>query len=74
MIIKHKKFLDICFETFTGAPEGFFGQWVNMGYTKSWYIPVKPQWLSIKDKNDWEKLDETIALPKCLRYGKWIPL
>jgi len=72
MIIRHKKFLDICFHSNFLAFNTHHGRWVNMGYTKSWYLPGEKIFLTIQDPKDWEKCLEPAA--KCLRYAKWAPL
>lgn len=74
MIIRHKNFLDICFEVSPTSKfqSGFWGRWVNMGYVSSWYLPCPSLLLVIKDRNEWEQC--TTPYVKCLRYGTWVPL
>jgi hypothetical protein len=72
MIIRHKRFLDVCFEVFTGLEDRAVGKWINMGYVNSFYLPVKSEIIEIKNKAEWEKC--TTPNVKCLRYGTWVPL
>jgi hypothetical protein len=74
VIIRHKKFVDVCFEVLRPFSNTFYGRWINMGYCNSWYLPVKPDNIVVEDKTEWEKLDETWFVPDCFRYGRWIPL
>lgn len=74
MIIRHKRFMDICFEPSivyysTGQ---IMGKWINMGYIKSWYLDNKITSLFIDNKKDWEKCTDTEV--DCLRYTTWEPL
>jgi hypothetical protein len=69
--------MDICFHVANGPAYGeylnYFGNWVNMGYTKSWYLPAKSQWIEIQDEAEWEQADINYT-GKCLRYAEWRPL
>jgi len=72
VIIRHKRFLDVCFEVelvyySTGQ---IMGKWLNMGFVESWYLKRGSIFLS--DAREWEKCLEPDA--KCLRYAKWGPL
>lgn len=70
MFIKHPKFKDVCFEvqnTLFGAY--FEGYWWNMGFAKSWRLPVEKVTLAINDLNEWHICMNPI-LP-CLRYESW---
>lgn len=67
MIIRHKRFLDVCFEVSDEGSNGVTGWWINMGYTKSWYI--ERALIQIDNVRDWEKcLDPHI---RCLRNARW---
>lgn len=72
MIIRHKRFLDVCFQTTSETFQEYghyLGRWVNMGYTKSWYLPTSPQWIQIRNKQNWEKCTDSKV--DCLRYTTW---
>ena len=77
MIIRHKRFLDVCFQTLSGPTYGeclnYWGRWVNMGYVSSWYLPIQNQWIELRDESDWEKCTNWEDMA-CLRYGTWVPL
>lgn len=66
--------MDICFHITDSMYDLLYieGYWVNMGYTKSWYINNQLIKGTVQNKKDWEKyVDEDV---NCLRYGKWLPL
>jgi hypothetical protein len=71
MIIRHKRFLDVCFEVQYTLLGKLRGKWINMGYVKSWYLPTPPQVISI-NAIEWEQC--TTPGVKCLRYGTWVQL
>lgn len=71
MIIRHKRFMDVCFEIVTQNSGGeFTGYWWNMGYKNSWVIEYGT--LSEIIWSEWEKLADPDI--KCYRYGKWVSL
>ena len=82
MIIRHKSFKDVCFETTLKIEHRHFhiglyamtafGKWMNMGYEQSWYLPCEEQKIDIHTSAEWEKCTEPHA--KCLRYAIWEPL
>lgn len=73
MIIRHKQFLDVCFEAdYFEFDTIAIGSWMNMGYVSSWYLPVEPTSVHITDSENWECC--TTPQIKCLRYGIWVPL
>lgn len=72
MIIRHKRFMDACFQYHVKVGNSYGGKWVNMGYVNSWYMPTPTQWIDIENITEWEKCLEPKA--KCLRYAKWAPL
>lgn len=74
MIIRHKRFLDVCFEVHQASYEDLWakGFWLNMGYTKSWYLPIEYDFIDGIIRKDWEQC--TTPEVKCLRYGTWVPL
>lgn len=73
MIIRHKRFLDVCFETTGDLGNYKTGKWINMGYTKSWYLPSPMDSFEIEDRKDWEKCTNPTQV-RCLRNGDWVPL
>lgn len=72
MIIRHKKFMDICFQYWYSYGNSYAGKWINMGYVNSWYLPAKTEFITVEDKSQWEQCLDPTA--KCLRYAKWAPL
>jgi hypothetical protein len=71
MIIRHKRFLDVCFEVVKVYPQWnkYRGHWINMGYVKSWYLDHILRTIKIEDLSDWEKCMNTEV--DCLRYTAW---
>lgn len=68
-IIRHKSFKDICFEVTSVSLTQVTGCWLNMGYVKSWALPVQAETISLTNPQDWEEcLDPNV---KCLRYARW---
>lgn len=73
MIIRHKRFVDVCFDVFKSTDKFTrYGRWLNMGYTRSWFVPSDDEWIKIDVLSDWEQC--TTPEVKCLRYGTWVPL
>jgi len=73
MYIRHKRFMDVAIETDSFAYGKCLARWINMGYTKSWYLPAITEYVEIKDRRDWEKCTNPEEV-KCLRDGDWIQL
>ncbi len=73
MIIKHKRFKDVAFQTLDELGPVMHGRWINMGYTKSWYLPCPLDKVEIKDRQDWERCVNPSKVV-CLRDGDWAPL
>jgi len=73
MFIKHKTFRDVAIETNSLAYGKCLGRGVNLGYTKSWYLPCKTEYVEIKDRGDWERCVNP-AKVHCLRYAEWVSL
>lgn len=69
MIIRHKRFFDVCFEIKGEIGRWKHGNWINMGYVKSWYLNNKSEDLWLENGTDWELCLEPHL--KCLRYAKW---
>lgn len=66
--------MDVAIETDGFSYGKCLARWINMGYTKSWYLPCITEFVEIKDRRDWERLKEPKEDLKCLRDGDWIQL
>lgn len=74
MIIRHKRFMDVCFYVSDCKFDFLYieGYWINMGYVKSWFIDKQLVYGTVENKADWEVCTGP-DLP-CLRYQTWEPL
>jgi hypothetical protein len=81
MIIKHKKFMDIAFlvtdkmafKSYPGGYTLFMGEWLNLGFTKSWRLGEHQTIDITPDKaKDWLVCDSPDD--ECLRFSQWSPL
>lgn len=73
MYIRHKGFKDVCIDATFLENKKFYARWINMGYTKSWYLPSKTEIHEIVDRKEWEKCINPTQV-QCLRYAQWAPL
>lgn len=65
-VIKHRLAKDLCFLVDSVHGSWLYGQWCNLGFTKSWTIGVRG---GIRiDPKDWQA---ATTLNKCLRYASW---
>lgn len=76
-VIKHEKFMDVCFlvSEVSQKEDGFrvVGSWMNMGYTKSWMIDNGIFFIKTEDIPKWSVCIDEGSNP-CLRYCTWISL
>lgn len=73
-VIKHEKFMDVCFmlsRVFKGK-KGIkvSGVWMNMGYTRSWFIEDGSFEIKMEDLQSWLICTDEKVNP-CLRYCPW---
>ena len=67
MVIKHKQAKDVCF--LVGSVNGpwVYGQWVNLGFSKSWLIDL---FQGIRPEiSDWQVM--STFSDKCFRNNTW---
>lgn len=70
MILRHKRFMDVCFSVNFFFPDNsYIGRWINMGYVNSFLVPAPTEMIYIDDKTEWEKCTNTEV--NCLRYSTW---
>lgn len=68
-VIRHKTFKDVCCLVKASIGNVFYVSWINMGYTKSWFLPIDMECLYTDDFTEWEIcLDPD---PLCYRYAAW---
>lgn len=76
-IIKHERFMDVAAEIVAIQPKlhgfAFTVKWLNLGFTKSWYLPVKQQSIYIRH-SDFKHWQVALTSPACLRNAEWGPL
>ena len=67
-LIRHKRFMDVvCVVMDCDANKMATVMWYNMGFVTGWFVPVKPERISVA--GDWEICLHPEA--KCLRYAEW---
>ena len=76
-IIKHKEFKDVCFEVRKSFDVGhkvkLNGEWINMGFVKSYHIGVRQNLVILKeDYSNW--LYCVNSQIECLRNAEWKPI
>ena len=72
MIIKHERNLDVCAEVIKINPWQIKLNWINMGFTKSYYIGVAKWYRRERFDDHWLKCETPNVM--CLRDATWKPI